>query len=1536
MPPPAADSLAIFHPVIREWFRESVGEPTEIQRLAWPEIARGEHVLVTAPTGSGKTLTAFLWALDRLLTGAWEGGRLRALYVSPLKALNNDVRRNLLRPLAELESAFAATGEPAAGVRVATRSGDTPSAERQRMIRRPPEILITTPESLNILLTSKGGRSILDGLRTVILDEIHAVAPSKRGTHLITAVERLTRLSGEFQRVALSATIRPRKRIAEFVGGYRLVSRPGEEPRYWRRSVQVLAATERKAYDLRVMRPQAGVAGASQSATAAADDPLPAEDTEPGTWDRLVPEFQRVIHANRSTLFFANSRRLTEKVTRLLNAGEPGEIVYSHHGSLSREVRAVVEERLKEGRLPAIVATNSLELGIDVGALDEVVLVQTPPTIASAVQRIGRAGHGVGETSRARLFPIFPRDFLDAAVVSRTVIEQDIEEVSPIRNPLDVLAQVLLSMAAAEPRRIDDLYDEIRASYPYRDLPRKQFDLVLEMLAGRYADSRVRELDPRLAIDRVDGTVRARRGATRLLYLSGGTIPDRGYLHLRLADTRARLGELDEEFVWERSLGDTFTLGAQDWRIQKITHNDVLVTPARRSAGMAPFWRAEERNRSFHLSERIGLFLQRAEETLVAGKEGTKLLAERLCGEHAMTPEAAAELIDLLTRQRAATGCGLPHRRHLLVERVADPATHAETGRTAMILHTFWGGRVNRPLAIALAAAWEERFATPLEIDSDDDCLILSLPRALATTGVNEILELVRPDRIEDLLRRRLETTGYFGARFRENAGRALLLPRSDFRRRVPLWLQRERAKKLLGSVERYGDFPIVVETWRTCLQDGFELEALARVLDELASGEIRVSYATTSTASPFAEGLMWKQTNRLMYEDDVPESRGGALSPTLLKEVVFSSRLRPRLPAELIDVFERKLRRTFSGYAPVSAPELLEWIKERVAIPFDEWEELLAAIARDREKRAPTEIGDDPAGWLAEIESRVVVLQRPSQMVCAVEVLPRLARALGVEPAVFAPKSLSRPDEPAPQEALAALAVLARPPAAEDDEADPLLDLVAQWLRFYGPLEPRRLEAIFGLPPETRARLVEELAEQQSIVVDELQEGAGGVVEICDAENLERLLRRLRARSRPVFEPLPLERLPMFLAHHQGLAGRSEGVAGLQTAIETLLGFAAPARAWESDLLPARLEPYYTAWLDSLFQESDLLWRGAGKEKLALLFPADLDLLPPPEPAPEDDARLDEVFPDDGGRFSFDELLGRSRLGSAALGEALWAWAWAGRVSNTSFLAVRRGLLSKFKPVEAVSGPPATAARRARSGRRRFDRWRSSRPFAGEWHRLPAPLESDGETSLDAIDREELNKERARLLLDRYGVVFRELLDREPAELGWRPMFRTLRLMELSGEVLSGYFFRGVPGPQFASQSAYRRLSEGLPEDAIFWMSAADPASPCGLGLDDLRGRLPARLPSNHLVYHGARLVITSRRHGGELEIRVGPDHPHFDEYLGFLKVFLTRQFAPVKAIDVETINGEPAATGRYASRLRELFQVSRVRSGLRLRRRY
>ena len=1482
--------LGAFHPLIRRWFAERVGSPTEVQSRAWPAIAAGEHVLVTAPTGSGKTLAAFLWAIDRLVRGEWEPGRVRVLYVSPLRALNNDIQRNLIQPLSELEALFLTAGEPWPGIRTATRSGDTSPEERRRMLRRPPEILITTPESLNILLTSRSGQGLLEGLTTVILDEVHAVVGTKRGTHLITAVERAARLAGGLQRIALSATVRPLERVAAWVGGYRREGGPGSAA-WTPRPVSPIDAGGRKAYELRV-----------QYAAGRASEPGAGEES---FWEALADRLAERVAANRATLVFANDRRKVELLARLINRDGRDSRVYSHHGSLSREIREVVEARLKTGELDGIVATNSLELGIDVGAIDEVVLVQTPPSVSSAVQRVGRAGHGVGQTSRGRLYATHPRDLLQAAVVVRALLDGEIEPLAPPAAPLDVLAQVILSMTALEPWPVDELYDELRCSAAYHELPRERFDLVIEMLAGKYAGARVPTLRPRLSLDRVDGTVRARPGTARLLYAAGGTIPDRGLYSLRHAETGAKLGTLDEEFVWERTVSETFLLGVQAWRIRSITHNDVLVVPGRAVDAMAPFWRAERRLGSSWMAERMGDFLERADARLE--EEG---FADELVERHCLEAHTAEQLVAFLAAQKRATGVSLPHRHHLVVERVTDP--QGRGGAHPMILlHTTWGGRVNRPFSLALAAAWEDRHGRSPRVDHDDDCVMLELP---VGGSADELLELVGPDDVDGLIRGRLESTGFFGAAFRESAGRALLLPRKGFDRRTPLWLSRQRAKELLQVASGFEDFPVLLETWRTCLQDDMELDALRERLDELGAGEIAVSAVHTSRPSPFAGEVSWRRTNELMYEDDVPERPGPSrLRPDLIREVVFSPDLRPQVPAHLAKALRRKLQRTHPGYAPRGAQELIDWVEERVLIPEGEWRELLEAVERDCEQA--------PGDLLEAIEHRVVALESGgARLVGHVEALTRARSALGASEALL---SAALDGSCASEAARAAADVLAaRPGPCLEDQLGPLASLLGELLRFQAAVPIASLAEALGVESAFLEAPLGALVEDERAVIGTLTAEAAGI-EVCDAENLARLLRMRRAEARPAFEALPLDALPLVQAVLQEVGAQpAGGVEPLQAAMERLFGYPAPAGLWESDLLPARLADYRSSWLDGLFADSELMWFGCGEGRLSFALEPERDLFAGAEAEEEG---LEELLPEQRGRFTLAELAARTHRPTAEIVGRLWTLAWRGRVSCDGFAAVRQGAAAGFRaePV-AVEGGPARPARRTR-----FDRWRGSRPLSGAWYRLGA-LEPPG----DALEREELHRDRARLLLDRYGLLFRELLARELPGLRWRDLFRTLRLMELAGEVIGGSFVQGIPGVQFISPSALRRLREELPEDRVFWVNAADPASVCGLGLADLES--PRRVPGTHLAYQGSRPAVISEARGKRLQIRVEPDHPRLFEHLGFLKVLLGRDVHPLRGITVETINGEPAPTSPYRAVLGELFETSADHRTLRLSRRY
>jgi ATP-dependent Lhr-like helicase len=1478
----------LFHPVVARWFSNRIGQPTEIQAEAWPNIARRSHVLITAPTGSGKTLAAFLWALDRLARGHWESGVTRVLYISPLKALNNDVQRNLIRPLTEIRTGFAQENLPFPPIRVVTRSGDTPPNERRRMLRSPPEILITTPESLHLMLSSMGGRSILGHIRTVIMDEIHAVVGTKRGTLLISAVDRLVALCGEFQRIALSATIKPIETATRFIGGY-TIDGAGTDPHFTPRQVAICRSTQQRLTSIQVNVPEAAL-------------------LDTGThdfWEDLTKTIKPILARHRSTIVFVNSRRLCEKLTFLINADQPRPMAYAHHGSLSKELRLEVEQRLKHGDLKAIVATASLELGIDIGSLDHVIMVQSPPSVSSAIQRIGRSGHGVGQTSQATLFATHAMDCMTAGVLARAMLDQDIEPLQPVECPLDVLAQVLVSMVGTETWHLDALYAAVRASYPFRNLRRRAFDLVIDMLAGRYEAMRIPALRPKIAVDRLDQTATARKGALLTLYTSGGVIPDRGYFKLRQLETGARVGELDEEFVWEAKKGQVFTLGTQNWRIDRITHNDVFVRPARPRTPAPPFWRAEDADRDFHLAEKIGCFLETADKRM-----DEPAFVDELAAQYQMRRPAARFLLEFLKRQKEKTGCPLPHRHHVLVERMPNGKGAAPVSQVA--IHTFWGGRVNRPFGLALEAAWEKRYGVVPSIFPTNDAVFMLLP---SDRDTEDVMSLVTSGNVAALLRERLEGSGTFGARFRECAARALLLPRRNFSQRMPLWLTRQRSQKLLDALGRFSDFPILLEAWRTCLQDDFDMAALRQVLTELNNGEIAWTEVQRLSPSPMALAGNWRQINHYMYaEDRQPGRVKTALSANLLEMVVFDPQLRPAVDAEVVDAFEAKRQRLYPGYAPVTPVELVEWVKERVLIPKEEWLRLL--------ERATLDSGISQHELVAPIADKLIAL-RPTtddgeerHLILALESADAVADSLygdrtGCRWKTLDGISIKRSDIP------------------RINIADkPLLNqsIMSQWLRFYGPVNLESIENRLGLSPQTLSNVMSDLLETRTIIngrlIQERQEDM-----LCHAENYETLLRMARNRRVPVVEPRDIGDLALAIAHFQGVTKPGGDQKDLVSELGRLTGVFLPAMLWESDVLPARLHGYAPPWLDRAMQSSALMWVGRQRQQVAFCHGDDLDLMMDGDRDKGDDGAgdTDEAsavirrFPDNRGRYSLSDLLNDPPDTPNRALQELWAGVWAGKVTNDTAMALRQGIAQGFKP---GGQPQENAPARLSMGRpRRYRRRSAGRLSAGSignWHlvRKPYPPES-------LLEMEELVKDRVRLLLDRYGILFRQLLARERPVFQWASIFRPLRLMELSGEVIAGCFFNDIAGPQFVSPNMLRLLKKRLPGDALFWINAIDPASLCGLGVDALKGQLPRRVVTTHLVYLGSRLAMASRRRGKSLDIHLPAAHQRLGDCFGLFDHLLGRKVNPLKSITVETINGEDAAGSPYLEVLAKRFDT-------------
>jgi len=1500
------------HPLIRSWFKKTYGGPTPVQAEAWPAIASGAHVLALAPTGSGKTLAAFLVALSRFADGTYPADRLSVLYVSPLKALNEDIKRNLTEPLASIKAAFVREGSPFPEVRVETRSGDTPQADRRRFLTKPPSILAVTPESLAILLLNPRARLVLAAVRCVVLDEIHAVLATKRGAFLACQVARLVSVAGEFQRLALSATVRPPETAAAFVGGLRIVPHDATagagkrtETRYERREVRIIAPPSEKRIKLSIEYPE----GADR-------------------YTVLTGILAERTRTNRTTLVFTDSRRRAERISLLLNEKAGPGTAFAHHGSLSKDVRRAVEHRLIEGTLPCVVATGSLELGIDVGSVDEVVLAGSPSETAVALQRIGRSGHGVGLTSRGVLVPFHGMDLLHSAALAGAVRSREIEEVHPVANPLDLLGQTILALCVESPRNIDTLYDELRSFPPFENLSRLSYEGVVEMLAGRYADARLRDLKPRLFYERNTGLLTAADGVLGLLYSSGGTIPDRGYYSLRLEDG-TRIGDLDEEFVWERRKGDVFSFGTRAWRIVSIGPEAVQVVPLDRSADFMPFWKAEARSLSPVLVRRT-LELLSSSDAVTAGEingGGSGLSPESL-SDLGFSNEAADALVRFVDAQRQAQGgVPLPGKSTISIELCADPDLRGDTVNA--FIHTLRGLALNQPLALALAAELENGLELRVETIPDDDGVLVVLP---LTSGADpEALIRAALDRLGDpatrdgLLRSRLESAGVFGAAFREAAERSLILPRSGFGKRTPLWITRQRSKRLFDAVSGYGDFPAAAEAWRSCLVDLFDMEAFTALCDGLGDHSVRLGFFRTRLPSPFARNAVWRETNRFLYEgDENAARRGSSLSDRLIRDAIGEARLRPLLRSGLVRGFSARLRRELPGWAPEEPLALAEWVKERVAIPADEWEVLLAAAGDDIRES----LGHDPS-----LGGRILRVRTPGA---------------GIDSIVH-------------EEQVASW------------RAEPLASL-GEWLRYQGAVSAGRIAVVFGCGEPELDDALEALVDTGDIVRDvevEADQAAlslvanvatsdreiqGSGLLICDRENLELLLRLSRKAARPVVRERPIGQLAPFLARRQGLIGVGGGVAGhsdLDPAAimpwKLLSGYTAPVRLWETEIFPARLAGYRPGLLDAELAAGRLVWFGSGEGRIALCAPEDLDVVLPAsggEGSLFGDADRPRDFWELRDAVSSTHTLttpAASTSASQPTSEnfactgALWSEVWAGRLSSDTWESLRRGLLDDFgKKADhgeqefRTSGRSGLAPYPSPFGpRRRLPRalkakWRDGPPVAGLWFSLVP----EGNFVPDSLDQEELDRERVRLLLGRWGVLCRDLLEREEPLLSWSRLLPAMRRMELAGELTAGRFFSGLPGLQFAGPDMVGELDACDAENGVYWMNAADPASLCGMAAEGLDPELPARSATSRLCFAGNRLVAVSRQNGKDLRVLVPADDPLSPEILGFLKSSRTRAVDPDRKLVVERVNGSNASTSPWAGILRSLgFEEDRGR---------
>jgi ATP-dependent helicase Lhr and Lhr-like helicase len=1513
--------LADFDPRVRGWFEAAFASPTPAQALAWPAIARGENVLLCAPTGSGKTLAAFLWALDRLTRAreedVLEASGTRVLYVSPLKALAYDIERNLRAPL---------RGIGAEGIRIGIRTGDTPQRERAAMARKPPDILITTPESLYLLLTSRAAAS-LAAVEAVIVDEIHAVASSKRGAHLALTLERLDALAparAGRQRIGLSATQRPLEEIGRFLVGPH-------------REVTILDATAPARLDLRIEVPVESMADpgapAAEGVGAPADplEPLPGgEPTRGSIWPAIYPELLRLVREHTSTIVFVNNRRAAERVALRLNELAGEEIARAHHGSLSHEERARVEELLKAGELPCLVATSSLELGIDMGAVDLVLQVESPKSVARGLQRVGRAGHGVGEISRGRFFPKFRGDLLECAVVCRLMRAGAIEPTAVPRNALDVLAQQIVAIAVAAEEDggigVEELYALVTRTHTYAELSRELFERVLDMLDGHWAgglssafgDRATIGLRPRIVWDRLAGVIRPRRGARQLAIANAGTIPDRGLYTVVLPDGR-RVGELDEEMVYEARPGQVFLLGASSWRIEEIGRDRLVVTPAPGVPGAVPFWKGEALGRPIELGREIGAFARWAVEQE----------SETLRRDCDLDERAARNLTDYLREQQAATRV-LPSDRTIVLERFRD-----ELGDWRLCLLSPYGGRVHAAWGLALSARIRERYGLEADALWSDDGIVLRLPdldaeQQAALPDAAELV-LIDPEELRDAVTAELGHSPLFGARFREAAARALLIPRAYPGRRTPLWQQRLKAQNLLEVAREHADFPIVLETYRECLQDVLDLPGLEGLLRELRSRELELVEVETATPSPFASSLLFDYLATYMYEGDAPtaERRAAALSldRDLLRELLGSEELR-----ELID------------------PGALE----RVQDDLQRRSPLRQATGRDELHDVLRELGDLTA---AEIRERVLA-KIDAEALLAGLVRERRAIALRVG---GEQRHVAAGDAGLYRDALGVPPPGGLPAAFLADVPDALTQLVVRYARTHGPFTTAELHARYGVDAAAALR---ELERTGTLARGEIRP-AGSDLDWCDLEVLRRLRRASLAALRKEIEPAAQSALASFLATWQGIDRQRPADAGserLREALVSLQGLALPVQTWERDVLPRRLGAYSPAWLDELCAGGEVVWVGVGG-RVALYFREDAPLLGPPNQpesargagkapsGPVHELLRAHLGGGAGGASFFADLLVELDLPAETLRAALFDLVWAGEVTNDTWAPLRES-----SPRLAAVAPNGVRARAGRPapGRQRFAPRRHGHGLShppGRWS-LTAPVfagvsaqRAAGERADQGLEppfsARERRRAQAELLLERYGILTREHVLAERVAGGFAGLYQTLCDLETLGVCRRGYFVQGLGGAQFALPGAVERLRAQQPtrQDGALVLAACDPAQPYGAALPwppaAVAGRRPARVPGAHVVLLGGVPVLYVERGGRSLlvltEAAARASAPARERPIGDRPAQALRELAAavrgglVGRLALERIDGEPAIGSSWEAVLTELgFRAS------------
>ncbi|WP_343320321.1 DEAD/DEAH box helicase [Arthrobacter sp. TMP15] len=1544
----------------REWFLGAFGSPTPSQVGAWAAIAGGAHSLVVAPTGSGKTLAAFLWALDGLIaktdppqeTSTAAGAEkntskkvgTRVLYISPLKALGVDVERNLRAPLIGITQTAAQLGLATPQVSVGVRSGDTPTNERRRLLSHPPDILITTPESLYLMLTSKARESLTD-VHTVIIDEVHAVAGTKRGAHLALSLERLDALlKTPAQRIGLSATVEPHSTVARFLGG--------------NAPVEIVAPPSTKNWDLTVTVPVADMT--ELPALASANELGPASGLAPNAsiWPHVEEKIVDAVLAKKSTIIFANSRRLAERLTGRLNeiyaerselaaldaaaalkvaqtadgevsdvepssahawrkaesparlpaemmaqagavAGAPLVLAKAHHGSVSKEQRALIEDDLKSGRLRAVVATSSLELGIDMGAVDLVIQVESPPSVANGLQRVGRAGHQVGEISQGLLFPKHRADLLHSAVTVERMLANKIEPLSIPANPLDILAQQTVAATALEAVDVDEWFETVRRSAPFLALPRSAFEATLDLLAGRYPSDEFAELRPRIIWDRAAGTIVGRPGAQRLAVISGGTIPDRGLFGVFIIGSEEsggankggrRVGELDEEMVYESRVGDVFALGATSWKIEDITFDRVLVSPAFGQPGKLPFWKGDSLGRPVDLGRALGAFIRE-----VSAAPRKKALAR--CAATGLDQWAANNLLSYLDDQKAST-TQVPDDKTLMVERF-----HDELGDWRVVLHSPFGMPVHAPWALAVAARLHERYGLDGSAMASDDGIVLRVP-LMDDEPPGADLFLFDPAELDGIVTAEVGGSALFASRFRECAARALLLPRQNPGKRSPLWQQRQRSAQLLDVARKYPTFPIVLETVRECLQDVYDLPALKEIAASIERRELRIVETTTSEPSPFARSLLFGYVASFLYEGDSPlaERRAAALSldPALLDELLGRAELRELLDPDVIATTEAQLQRL----APDRRARGIEGVADllRLLGPLTVAEiaaRLVPTVSADPSGPEPSLVTEDAADPPAVVGSPEHGVE--SHLVQVGAFLSTLAganRALQVNMA-GEPRFAAIEDAARLRDALGIPLPMGVPLAFIEPVADPLGDLLGRYARTHGPFTAPEAAARLGLGVAVVLSGLARLSADRRVTEGEFlpQRAENGASEWCDVQVLRQLRSRSLAALRAEVEPVDAATFGRFLPAWQHVTAASSstalrGLDGVLTVVDQLAGAPIPASAWEPLVLASRVANYSPAMLDELMATGEVVVSGSGALgsndgwlSLHIADSADLTLQPSTDfTATEFQERILAAL-GNGGAYFFHQLREMTAEGpdhppsDSELTNALWELLWAGRVSNDTFSPIR-ALLAGGHTAHKQKTPssrlrPARAGRYGRLPGRSLSSQRGAPPVgAGRWSLLSGA--SSAEDAISTTQATLRSHALAELFLDRYGVITRGSVMNVGIPGGFGLMYKVLARLEESGKCRRGYFIEHLGAAQFAVSATVDRLRT-FSEDAALAvkaptalaLAATDPANPYGAALpwpplDS--GHRPGRKAGALVVLVDGALILYVERGGRTL----------------------------------------------------------------------